>query len=89
MFSGRMRIAQDHLNARVSEHRGESNQVDAGHGSASRPSMTKIVESKMWNPAMRFVKGMNSTSQVKSLSSVSLVPSTNYRASYLLDSSLI
>src|SRR5438445_488564 len=33
----------------MSEHRGESNQVDPRHGSASRPSMTKIVESKMWN----------------------------------------
>jgi len=47
MLSGRMRVAQDHLYARVSEHRCKSNQVDPGHGSASRPSMTKIVESKV------------------------------------------
>src|SRR6266705_6864809 len=33
----------------MSEHRGESNQVDPGHCPACRPSMTKIVESKCRN----------------------------------------
>ena len=49
MLFGWVRIAQDHLNARVSEHRGERNEIDPGHGSASRPGMTKIVESKCRN----------------------------------------
>jgi len=49
MLFGRMRVAQDHLYARMSEHRGERNQVNPGHGSASRPSMTKILESKCRN----------------------------------------
>ncbi|SRR6266404_159485 len=33
----------------MSEHRCESNQVDPGHGSASRPRLAKIIESKVWN----------------------------------------
>ncbi len=49
MFFGRMRVALDHLYARVSEHRGESNQINPGHGSASRPRMAKVIESKVWN----------------------------------------
>src|SRR6266568_6754995 len=33
----------------MTEHRCESNQINPGHGSASRPSVTKIVESKCRN----------------------------------------
>ena len=49
MRFGRMRVAQNHLNTRMTEHRRERDQVDRGHSSASRPGMTKIVESKMWD----------------------------------------
>src|SRR5258708_5302390 len=49
MLFGWVRVTQDHLDTRMPEHRCKSNQVDPGHGSASRPSVTKIVESKVWN----------------------------------------
>src|SRR6266700_7682211 len=44
-----MRIAQHHLNPRVSEHRGERNQVDPSHSCAGGPRVAKIVESESQN----------------------------------------
>jgi hypothetical protein len=44
-----VRIPQHHLNPRVPEHRRERNQINASHRRACRPSVTKIVESKVWN----------------------------------------
>src|SRR5207253_8112905 len=49
MLFGRVRVAKHHLNARITKHRGKSNEVDPRHSRARRPSMTKIVESKVWN----------------------------------------
>lgn len=49
MLFGRVRVAQNHLNTRVSEHRGERYQIDSRHRRPCRPRMAKIVEAKVWN----------------------------------------
>ncbi len=52
MFFGRVRVTQHHLNSRMTEHRCERNQINAGHRSARRPGIMKIVESEAPNRAL-------------------------------------
>ncbi len=52
MFFRWMRLAQDHLNSRMTEHRRECNQVNTGHGRARGPGVAKIIQPKAWNRAL-------------------------------------
>lgn len=49
MLFGRVRVAKDHLNARVAEHRGQRNQINPSHRRSRRPGMTKIIRPEAWN----------------------------------------